>query len=224
MSATIDLAVLDMAGTTVRDDGLVERAFDAALDEVGLASGTDEHARTRRHVDRTMGRAKREVFAALFPEEPDRARRADVAFARCLDRLTARECLPIAGAERAVRALQAEGVRVGLTTGFARPTRQRLLERLGWNGVPNLVVGPEEAGRGRPHPDMILAAVRHFGTSCARVAVVGDTAYDMVAGVRSGARVVAGVLTGAHDARTLTEHGATHVLESVVDLPGVVQG
>ena len=224
MGAGIDLVVLDMAGTTVRDDGLVERSFDSALDAAAVRAGSAEHQRAQRYVWETMGQSKIEVFDALFPGEPDRARHANAVFERRYEELMADRCDAIDGAEKAMRSLRDTGVRVCLTTGFARGTREALLERLGWRDLVDLVVGPEEAGRGRPHPDMVLTAARHFGVvDPRRVAVAGDTGYDVLAGVRSGASVVAGVLTGAHDARTLSEHGATHVLDSVAELPAVVQ-
>jgi len=44
----------------------------------------------------------------------------------------------------------------------------------------------------------------------------------MLSGVRAGAGVVAGVLTGAHDEKALrASSGATQVLGSVAELPGV---
>lgn len=224
MGEGIELVVLDMAGTTVRDDGLVEQSFDSALDAAAVRVGTAERQRAHRYVWETMGQSKIEVFDALFPGEPDRARRANAVFERRYDELMAHSCEAIDGAEKAMRSLRDAGVRVCLTTGFARGTRERLLERLGWRHLVDLVVGSEDAGRGRPHPDMIQTAARHFGVvDPRRVAVAGDTGYDVLAGIRSGASVVAGVLTGAHDARTLKAHGATHVLESVADLPAVVQ-
>jgi len=54
------------------------------------------------------------------------------------------------------------------------------------------------------------------------VAVAGDTAYDMTTGIRAGAGIVAGVLTGAHGKQQLDAAGATHVLESVRELPGLL--
>jgi phosphoglycolate phosphatase-like HAD superfamily hydrolase len=48
--------------------------------------------------------------------------------------------------------------------------------------------------------------------------VVGDTVGDIRSGLAAGARIVAGVLTGAHDRDRLTAAGATHVLDSVAQL------
>jgi phosphoglycolate phosphatase len=55
-----------------------------------------------------------------------------------------------------------------------------------------------------------------------QMAVVGDTSYDMLSGVRAGAGLVAGVLTGAHDEDALRASGATQVLGSVAELPGAL--
>ncbi len=52
--------------------------------------------------------------------------------------------------------------------------------------------------------------------------MAGDTGYDMLTGSRAGASVVAGVLTGAHDADRLRADGATHVLASVAELPALL--
>ena len=70
---------------------------------------------------------------------------------------------------------------------------------------------------------MVLKALLELkADAVAAVAVAGDTAYDMTTGVRAGAGIVAGVLTGAHGNDQLQAAGATHVLESVRDLPGLL--
>lgn len=218
----VDLAVLDMAGTTVADDGLVEHAFAAALDDAGVPAGSDRAERLWRHVWDTMGQSKIEVFRAVFDESA--AQRANAAFERdYLEQIDQGAATPIPGAPDAIAALRATGIRVALITGFARDTQTRLIASLGWEDVADLVLCPADAGRGRPHPDLVLTAVLRLGVDdVARVAVVGDTANDVLTGRRAGASVVAGVLTGAHDAATLTAAGATHVLPSVADLLEVV--
>ncbi len=57
MSPPIRLAALDMAGTTVADNGAVEEAFQAGLDAVGLTAG-DLHGETGAFIRRTMGQSK----------------------------------------------------------------------------------------------------------------------------------------------------------------------
>lgn len=71
---------------------------------------------------------------------------------------------------------------------------------------------------------MVLAAFLRTGAvgDVRRTVVAGDTSYDMLSGIRSGAGIVAGVLTGAHDKDRLTRHGATHVLGSVAELPDLI--
>ena len=54
------------------------------------------------------------------------------------------------------------------------------------------------------------------------IAVVGDTASDMVAGVRAGVGLRIGVLTGADGAERLLEHGADVIIDSVSKLFGVI--
>lgn len=219
------LVVLDMAGTTVADGGLVEQAFSAAAQRLGVRPGSDEHARQLAYVRATMGESKISVFRHLFGDE-DRAQRANTAFEEAYGELVdAGRIAPVPGAREAVERLASEGRTVVLTTGFARPTQDAILAALGWQDLVPLTLCPADAGgRGRPFPDMVLAAFLRTGAvdDVRRTAVAGDTSYDMLSGVRSGAGIVAGVLTGAHDKDRLTRHGATHVLGSVAELPDLI--
>ncbi|MEV5854395.1 phosphonatase-like hydrolase [Streptomyces anulatus] len=219
------LVVLDMAGTTVADGGLVEQAFSAAAQRLGVRPGSDEHARQLAYVRATMGESKISVFRHLFGDE-DRAQRANSAFEEAYGELVdAGRIAPVPGAREAVERLASEGRTVVLTTGFARPTQDAVLAALGWQDLVPLTLCPADAGgRGRPFPDMVLAAFLRTGAvgDVRRTVVAGDTSYDMLSGIRSGAGIVAGVLTGAHDKDRLTRHGATHVLGSVAELPDLI--
>jgi len=68
MSA-VDLAVLDLAGTTVRDDGLVEDAFVDALASVGAGPDTAGFTDRLAHLRTTMGRSKLEVFREMLGDD-----------------------------------------------------------------------------------------------------------------------------------------------------------
>ena len=217
----IQLAVLDMAGTTVADDGLVEQAFTAAIGAQGIQPGTPQYERMIEHVRATMGESKITVFRALLERE-DAAQEANQAFEDAYSNLID-GLKPIDGAEEAIRQLRDAGVKVCLTTGFSETTQHRILTALGWQTLADLTLCPAQAGRGRPYPDMVLKALLELkADSVTNVAVAGDTAYDMTTGIRAGAGIVAGVLTGAHGKQQLDAAGATHVLESVRELPGLL--
>lgn len=217
-----NLIVLDMAGTTVADGGLVERAFERAAERLGVEPGSADHAEKLQYVRDTMGESKISVFRHLFGTE-DLAQRANSAFEEAYGELVDGGLIaPIPGAREAIEKLRADGRTVALTTGFARVTQDAILDALGWQDLADLTLCPADAGgRGRPYPDMVLAAFLRTGAvaDVREIVVAGDTAYDMLSGRRSGAGTVAGVLTGAHDRASLTEHGATHVLGSVAELP-----
>ncbi|MFJ3692537.1 HAD family hydrolase [Streptomyces sp. NPDC090052] len=220
MNKPINLVVLDMAGTTVADGGLVERAFAAAARRMGA-----EPDAMLDHVRATMGESKISVFRHLFGDE-EKARQANTAFEEAYGKqVGAGHIAPVPGAREAIERMQGEGRTVVLSTGFARATQDAILAALGWQDLVELTLCPADAGgRGRPYPDMVLAAFLRTGAvdGVEQLAVAGDTSYDMLSGVRSRARVVAGVLTGAHDRGQLEQHGATHVLGSVAELPDLL--
>jgi phosphonatase-like hydrolase len=220
----VRLVVLDMAGTTVTDDGLVERAFLAADAEVGLAADDDGRAAMLRYVRDTMGYSKIVVFRHLADGDEDLAERANTAFEGAYRALISSAAVePIAGAAETIAALRRAGVATVLATGFSRETQAVLVDALGWAEAVDLTLAPADAGRGRPFPDMPLVALLRTGTTSVReMVVVGDTANDVLSGVRAGAVASIGVLTGAHDEPALRAAGATHVLDSIADLPALL--
>jgi len=217
------LVALDMAGTTVADGGAVEEAFQRALDVVGLTAGdlTEDPAA---YVRRTMGQSKITVFTELLGGDRHRAEQANAAFEVAFDQAVDRgEVAPVPGAEAALDALRRAGMRICLTTGFSPATRDRIIAALQWEGAIDLALSPADAGRGRPWPDMILTAVLRLRIDdVAEVAVVGDTTSDLLAGSRSGASSVIGVLSGAHSREELSRAPHTHLIPSVADLPGLL--
>lgn len=219
MNNPCELVVMDMAGTTVRDDGVVERAFAAANDRTGIAARMPwEEALD--HVRATMGQSKLDVFTHLGGGDEVAARRATAAFEDAYAELIATAGVEeVPGAAQLLEDLRSAGIRVVLTTGFAPTTRDAILGGLGWEDLVDDALSPVDAGRGRPAPDLVLtAALRTRVSAMSAVAVVGDTASDVASGLRAGAGLVAGVLSGAHDRATLEQAGAHLVLPDVTAL------
>ncbi|CAN5252473.1 phosphonatase-like hydrolase [soil metagenome] len=220
----IRLAVLDMAGTTVTDGGAVEAAFFEALAEVGVSEDDPALVHYLERVQATMGMSKIVVFRHLF-EGAELAHRANAAFENAYSRRVGTgQVTAIPGAEESIVRLRRQGVRVCLVTGFSPATQTALIDHLGWADLVDLALAPGKTCRGRPHPDLVLTALMALQLDDVReVAVAGDTVNDLVAGHRAGATVVAGVLSGAHDRDQLAAAPHTHLLESVTDLPSVLE-
>ncbi|MDP9937548.1 phosphonatase-like hydrolase [Paenarthrobacter nicotinovorans] len=218
------LAVVDMVGTTITDDGRTEQALSRALAEHGIEPGSSRFESMLGYARDTMGFSKMTVFSHLF-EDPAVASSANKVFERAYDELIEDGGVrAIAGAEDAILWMRESGIRICLATGFGRHTQNMVLESLGWMGLADLSLCPADAGRGRPYPDMILTAVLALDLDDVRdVAVVGDTSSDMLSGVRSGASLIAGVLTGSHSEATLRAAGATVVVDSIKQLPLLVE-
>ncbi|MEV4668413.1 HAD family hydrolase [Microbacterium sp. LWO12-1.2] len=223
MTTPLELVVLDMAGTTVLDDGVVEQAFQRAAERTGVAERMP-WAEALDHVRATMGQSKIDVFTHLAGGDVAAAARATTAFEGAYAEIVEEQGVTeIPGAADAIQSLKDAGLRVVLTTGFAPVTRDALLDGLGWNGLVDLALSPVDAGRGRPAPDLVLAALLRTRTSSvAAVAVAGDTVSDVESGRRAGAGFVAGVLTGAHDRVALDAAGADAVLRDVTGLRGAL--
>jgi phosphoglycolate phosphatase len=222
----ITVACLDMAGTTVRDDGTVLEAFSAAITAQNLPVAVYHQAMT--DVRSSMGQSKIEVFRRILGDEAT-ARKANEAFEdHYAAAVRTGAVAPMPGAVETITRLREAGIRVCLATGFSPATRDAIIGQLGWGSLVDLVLSPADAGywgRGRPWPDLPLTALlRLRGGAVSELAVAGDTGSDVESGLRAGAGVVAGVLTGAGSREDLERAGAPLILETIADLVPHVTG
>jgi phosphonatase-like hydrolase len=166
-----------------------------------------------------MGQSKIEVFRRILGDEA-LAAAANSAFEEHYARAVGDgEIAPLPGAAQTLAALRDAGIRVCLATGFAPATRDAILDALGWRTLVDLALSPADAGRGRPWPDLPLTALlRLGGGAVSELAVAGDTPSDVESGLRAGAGLVAGVLTGTGSIEDLAKAGAPHIIDSISGL------
>lgn len=216
---SLEMVAFDVAGTVLNDDGLVISAFKNAFEATQPELWPTHGQQWTQYAIDTMGQSKIQVFTELLGDV-EKAQQANLAFEESyVNEIAEVGAIPIAGAEDLFKYLRTKGIAVTLTTGFSRSTLDTLIHQLGWKNLIDLSVTPSEAGRGRPHPDMLNMSVEVLGiTSPANVIVCGDTAADMQAAVAFGAGQVIGVLSGAHNEHLLHDAGATSVVNSVADL------
>ena len=154
----------------------------------------------------------------------------------------ARHAAVIPGFPEVLAALRARGIKVGATTGYTRPMVD-VLAPLIW--APDVLVCASDVPAGRPAPYMNhLAAMKLGAPDVAGCVAVGDTVSDMQAARNAGMWAVGVAMTGNEVGLTwpeltaltpperqrrrrfatarLLEAGAHVVIDSVVDLPGVL--
>ena len=215
----VPMLALDVAGTTVQDQGVVLTAFESAFSNLVPEIWAERGQELMDYAVATMGQSKIDVFTAMLGEGA-KAHMANVEFEKAyLKAIEDGGAFAIDGAEELFAVAREQKIPVVLTTGFSRKTLDVLIAALGWADAVDLTVTPSEAGRGRPHPDMLNLAARHFGvTERESVIVAGDTESDIAFGKAFGSNHVYGVTTGAHSYSQLIKAGATNVFASVHDL------
>jgi len=218
------LACFGLIGTTVADDGILERAYAEAIATQGVVTGTTAYARGMAQVHRSRGKAVLDVLRELFPENEARAQAACLAFDKSLSDAVQRLGIrPVPGAPEALDELAAAGWRSCVISSVSRRQLRGMLDALGWQDRFDLMVSVDEVPRGCPWPDPVLYGMLTLGVDDVRDAVVVQaTESGVLAGLRAGAGLVAGVLTGPHPAARLRSAGAMQVLGSVADVPAMV--
>jgi pyrophosphatase PpaX len=120
-------------------------------------------------------------------------------------------------AELLVR-LHGEGRRLGIVTAKRRPTVQLAFDRLELESWFDAVVCREQTEHGKPHPEPVLRALEILGARPADAAFVGDSPYDMGAGLAAGVFTVGVSWGGIHGRALLDDAGADVVVDSLEEL------
>lgn len=211
------LVVLDIAGTTVADPGLVARAFAEAMAAAGHAIEVED-------VRPLMGYPKPQAIARLLGTAVDDPRVAPIHtdfMAIALEH--APGIAPLPGAEAVFDTLRAHGIRIGLDTGFSRDIAEVIIERLGWHDRIDALVASDEVPAGRPAPYMMQALMQRTGVDdAATVVKVGDTEVDINEGRNAGVGLNVAVTTGAFTRAELLPHGPDHIIDHLDRLPSLL--
>ncbi len=153
----------------------------------------------------------------------------------------------VPGARDAVDALRARGLKIGSTTGYTRSIMERVLPLAAQQGfTPDTLVCADDVIEGRPGPLAMYQCFVDLGVyPPATVIKVDDTEPGIGEGVAAGCLTVGVALSGnyvgmtpeqlatapagrvaalrAAAATKLTAAGADHVIDTVADLPALVE-
>lgn len=224
----IKLVVFDIAGTTVKDDQEVSKAFQAALKKYNY------HIELNR-IDPLMGYEKTlaiKQILLLIENDTDKITPELISdihkeFVQQMIRFYQFEpgIEPLPHAEETLAALRASGIKVGINTGFSRDIADTIVTRLQWRekGLIDYVVGSDEVELGRPHPYMIQKMMLEGGiTDPLQVVKVGDTEVDVREGQNVGCKYVIAVTTGAFTREQLEPYKPTHIIDDIAQVIDII--
>ena len=212
---TIDLVIFDIAGTSVRDDGFVERAFLSVSQHHRL--GLDAAWIKPRMGVHKLAVMREALEHASNPGDTSNITPEQLAaeFEQAIDHEVQSGNAPaMPGFIELFDDLRGSGVKVAFTTGFARTTAETVLKGAGI--AYDMLVASDEVARGRPDPDIVLEAMRRAGVDDpSRIAVIGDTPNDLGSATNANAALAIGVGHGTHRIVELADHPHTHLASNM---------
>lgn len=224
----VKLVVLDMAGTTLKDENNVADAFQKSMKHYGYEIPI--HI-----INPLMGFKKTEAILMMLEEyESDSSKITDQIiqqihedFIKIMIRFyeTSKDISALPGVEETMKEIKAEGIKIGMNTGFSKEVAEVIVKRLQWKekGLIDILVGSDEVERGRPYPYMIQKMMSELGIeSGAKIAKVGDTEVDMMEGHQAGCAYIIGVTTGTYTREELEKANPTHIIDSFKEVSSIL--
>jgi HAD superfamily hydrolase (TIGR01509 family) len=209
----IRAAVFDLDGTLVDNMRFHGDAWLAVARRLGGAP-------TREDVERRWAGKKHDETIFLVTGRwptPEEAARVSLEKELLYRQLYGPHLAPMPGLRAFLDRLRDAGVRLALATASPDENRAFVLDGLGLAPLFEVVAGPEGVARGKPAPDIFLAAARSLALPPEECLAFED-AVNGVRAARAAGMEVVGVATGS-PAPELRQAGAAHVLTDYGAIP-----
>lgn len=215
MTSPLRLVVFDCDGTLIDSQHMIVAAMNHAFDAHGIPN------LPREQVLSIVGLSLDEAIETLVPHvELSLRRRVTESYKGAFFELRSRKDLAeplFPGVREALDALHARDDTVlGIATGKSQRGLRHALELHGLRDYFVTLQTADDAPS-KPHPEMLLRAMREAGADAADTVLVGDTSYDMEMARSAGAHAF-GVDWGYHEPHLLRSAGAHLVLSDFAEL------
>lgn len=212
-SRPLAAAIFDMDGTLVDNMRFHVQAWVSLSRALGLDTPEERFERE------FAGKRNEEILPALLgrPVPPEELVRLAERKESHYRELYAPHLTPVPGARELLGRLHGAGVGLAVASAAPRANRTFVLEGLALRPLFSHVIGAEDVTRGKPSPDIFLAAARALGVEPSACVVFEDAVNGILA-ARAAGMFAVGVST-LTPAEALREAGAQWVIGDFSALP-----
>jgi beta-phosphoglucomutase len=212
-ASTLRAAIFDMDGTLVDNMSFHAQAWVETSRSLGLSTTPELFEREY------AGKKNEEIFPLLLGRSIGAEELARLAEQKeSLYRALYAPHLKLApGAQGFLTRLSATGIRLAVATAAPPGNRSFVLDRLELRRFFPKVVGPEDAPRGKPAPDLFLAAARAIDVPPSHCVAFEDALNGVRSAVAAGMLAVG--ITSTTPAQMLRDAGARWTLPDFTSLP-----
>ncbi len=201
-------AIFDLDGTVVDNMPVHAEAFTIFVERHGLRPLTLDD---RKRLD---GRRNRDIFPDLFGRPLTDAEQAAFADEKeaLYRELSVGRLTPAAGLVRLLDRLEAHGIPVAIATSAPPDNVSHTLAELGLASRLTCIVRADQVRRGKPFPDVFLAAAERLGVPAAECVAFEDAPIGVIAARDAGMTTVAVGSSFSGDVFLAPEVGADEVV------------
>ncbi len=223
MNNKVKMVVFDMAGTTIDEDNVVYKTIYKVLAHDYPKMKYEEVLKIAAGKEKLKAIQDVLVFYNLNVEESIIKDYYNLFNLELVESYYDLSVKPILGAEEVISKLRKNNIIVVLNTGYSREIAVLLLQKLNWvEGTHyDLLVTATDVEKGRPNPDMIFLASKHFKIPTGNIVKVGDTSIDVEEGKNAGCLYSIGI-TGAFTETQLKESKPDYIINGLSELKGLL--
>ena len=212
----IKLIVCDMAGTTIKENGIVYKILRNAMNHHGMNISHKE-------IQPWHGASKNEVlyhfcqkYSNIIEQEQINKTFEDM-IQKEYNKKNSISLIP--NLSDWIHKCQFIGIKVALNTGYSSTIQKDILKKLELDTMVDHWISSSDVTNGRPYPYMIYHIMEQANIlNISNVAKVGDTVNDIYEGRNAGCGLVIGVLSGADSLSDLYQAGADFVIPDITHL------